>query len=123
MPNANARKGQRWESAVRDYLNSAGMNNATRVAQAGTDVGDIHLNGLFAIQCKDVAAAAYPAWVRAAEEQADAGNMRWGVVAHKKRNRPVGEAHVVMSLDTFEEIATQLAVLTSIARGGSSTNG
>ena len=50
MPNANARKGQRWESAVRDYLNSAGMNNATRVAQAGTDVGDIHLNGLFALQ-------------------------------------------------------------------------
>ena len=65
--NANKSKGTRWESAVRDYFNSSGQS-AHRIAQAGADVGDIHLNGTWALQCKDVAQR-YKDWIEDVDDQ------------------------------------------------------
>ena len=110
MPNANKRKGTAWESAVRDFINSVRVNRATRVAQAGADEGDVHVNGMFALQCKDVAASNYSKWVKDAAEQAKAARLPFSAVVHKRRQRKVGEAYVVMSLDTFTDIAARLEV-------------
>ncbi len=67
--NASKAKGTRWESSVRDFLNSTGQS-AHRIAQAGADLSDVHLNGMWALQCKDVAQQRYAEWVPAARQQA-----------------------------------------------------
>ena len=110
MTNVNKRKGTAWESAVRDYLNSVRVNRANRVAQAGEDVGDIHLNGMWALQCKDHAQARYKDWINEAAEQAKAARLPFSAVVHKRRQRKAGEAYVVMSLDTFTDIAARLEI-------------
>jgi hypothetical protein len=110
MPNANKAKGTRFESAVRDFINSVGVNRATRVAQAGEDVGDVHVNGMFALQCKDVTASNYSKWIVDAKEQARAAKVPFSAVVHKRRQRKVGEAYVVMDLDTFTDIAARLEI-------------
>ena len=119
--NSNKAKGTRWESAVRDYLNSTGQA-AHRIAQAGDDVSDVHLNGMWAIQCKDVAQQRYAEWVPAAERQADAAGLKYSAVVHKRRNLSAGEALVVMTLDQFSEITNELRVAGILAREGRNGN-
>ena len=109
MSNPNKAKGTRFESAVRDYLNSTGQS-AHRIAQAGADVADVHLNGSWALQCKDVAQQRYKDWVDDVEDQRLAAGLHFGAVVHKRRNAPVGDALVVMSLDQFAEITNRLRV-------------
>ena len=104
--NVNKAKGTRFESAVRDYFNSSGQS-AHRIAQAGADVGDIHLNGTWALQCKDVAQQRYKEWVDDVDDQRLAAGLHFGAVVHKRRNAPVGDALVVMSLDQFAETASE----------------
>ena len=113
--NPNKARGTRWESAVRDFLNSTGQD-AHRVAQAGADVSDVHLNGLWALQCKDQAQQRYAEWIPAAEQQAANAGLPLSVVVHKRRNRPVGEALVVMSLDQFADLSNRLRVSELLAR-------
>jgi hypothetical protein len=115
MPNSNKRKGTRWESAVRDYLNSSGQA-AHRIAQAGDDVSDVHLNGSWALQCKDVAQQRYAEWVPAAEKQAANAGLQNSAVVHKRRNLSVGEALVVMTLDQFTDLTNQLRVAEMLGR-------
>ena len=115
MTNANKNKGTRWESAVRDYLNSSGQS-AHRSAQAGADVGDVHLNGVWALQCKEQAQQRYAEWVPAAERQAANAALSYSAVVHKKRNAPVGDALVVMTLDTFSELTNRLRVAELLVR-------
>ncbi len=115
MTNANKAKGTRWESAVRDYLNSTGQS-AHRIAQAGADVADVHLNGLWALQCKDQAQQRYAEWVPATEKQAANAALSYSAVVHKRRNAPVGDALVVMTLDQFSEITNRLRVAELLAR-------
>lgn len=115
MSNPNKSKGTRWESSVRDFLNSSGQS-AHRIAQAGVDEGDVHVNGSWCIQCKDVAKQAYSKWVDDVENQRVASGLRFGAVIHKKRNAPVGDALVVMSLDQFAEVTNRLRVAELLVR-------
>ncbi len=119
--NSNKAKGTRWESAVRDYLNSTGQS-AHRLAQAGDDVGDVHLNGMWSIQCKDVAQQRYAEWVPEAERQSDRAGLKYSAVVHKRRNLSAGEALVVMTLDQFSEITNELRVAGMLAREGRNGN-
>ena len=115
MSNPNKRKGSLFESKVRDYLNSTGQN-AHRVAQAGADVGDVHLNGDWCLQCKDVAQQRYGEWIPEVEKQAANARLRFSAVIHKRRNRPIGDALVVMTLDQFSDIANRLRVAELMTR-------
>lgn len=115
MSNPNKAKGTRFESAVRDYLNSTGQS-AHWIAQAGADVGDVHLNGTWALQCKDQAQQRYAEWVPAAEQQAANAGLMFSAVIHKRRNRPVGEALVVMTLDQFSDLTNRLRVSELLVR-------
>lgn len=113
--NSNKAKGTRWESSVRNYFNSTGQS-AHRIAQAGDDVSDVHLNGLWAIQCKDVAQQRYAEWVPEAERQADRARLKYSAVVHKRRGLSAGEALVVMTLDQFAEITNELRVAHMMGR-------
>ncbi len=115
MSNPSKAKGTRWESSVRDFLNSTGQS-AHRIAQAGADLSDVHLNGMWALQCKDVAQQRYREWVDDVDDQRLAAGLNFGAVVHKRRNAPVGDGLVVMSLDTFAEITNRLRVAELLAR-------
>jgi hypothetical protein len=96
-------------------LNSTGQS-AHRIAQAGADVGDVHLNGTWALQCKDQAQQRYAEWVPAAERQAANAALSYSAVIHKKRNAPVGDALVVMTLDQFSDLTNRLRVAELLVR-------
>ncbi len=115
MSNPSKAKGTRWESSVRDFLNSTGQS-AHRIAQAGADVADVHLNGLWALQCKDQAQQRYAEWVPATEKQAANAALSYSAVVHKRRNAPVGDALVVMTLDQFSDITNRLRVAELLVR-------
>ena len=115
VSNPNKAKGTRWESAVRDYFNSSGQS-AHRIAQAGADVGDVHLNGTWCIQCKDVAQQRYKDWIEDVDDQRLSAGLHFGAVIHKRRNAPVGDALVVMTLDTFSELTNRLRVAELLVR-------
>ncbi len=118
MTNSNAKKGSLFESKVRDFLNSTGQS-AFRVAQAGADLSDVHLNGLWALQCKDATQQRYSEWVPAAGQQATNAGLTFSAVIHKRRNRPLGESLVVMTLDQFSDLTNRLRVADMTRKGKS----
>ena len=110
MSNANKAKGTRFESSVRNWLLDR-RSKAWRPAQTGhKDEGDVHLDNMVALQCKDAAQQRYSAWVEDANEQAVNAGLPYGVVVHKKRGKPIGESLVVLDLDTFHMIQRRLRV-------------
>jgi len=110
MSNANKRKGTRFESAVRNWLLDR-RSKAWRPAQTGhKDEGDVHVDGMVALQCKDAAQQRYSQWVDDANDQAVNAGLPYGAVVHKRRGKPVGESLVVLDLDTFHTIQRRLRV-------------
>lgn len=101
MANPNKAKGDRWESAVRDYLRANGFPNAERTrAGYAKDHGDVHLDGPTVIaQAKDHARHALPEWLtQLAEQTADAGAAH-GFLAVKRRGvGDPGKSYAVMEL-------------------------
>jgi len=110
MSSPNKARGTRWESAVRDFFLGRRMK-AYRPAQSGSaDVGDVHVNSLVALQCKDVVKSEYSKWIADANEQADCAGLPFGAVVHKRRQRSVGDSYVVMDLDSFSALIRRLSV-------------
>ena len=65
------------------------------------------------------AAAVCKDWVDDVDDQRLAAGLHFGAVVHKRRNAPVGDALVVMSLDQFAEITNRLRVAEAPSEGGS----
>ena len=105
MSNPNKRKGTVFESAVRDYLNTALPDmNVYRPAQAGAkDTGDLHGLPGMVVQCKaykDVTAGLREG-VAGAKVQAVNAGVPFGVAVVKRPRKLIGEAYVVMELADF----------------------
>ncbi|MCX4663370.1 hypothetical protein [Streptomyces uncialis] len=130
MSNPNKRKGTAWESAVRDYLNTAyglvdgsGMlrdpfdpMNVRRAAQEGSrDVGDVHAVP-FILECKDVRNPAVPTWLRQAETEARNAGFPYGVVVHKTRGLRVAAGRVHFSVRTWTRVRLALGRTTEEMR-------
>jgi len=100
--NRSKQKGTAWERAVVDYLRSNGQPYAERRALNGAlDKGDVSGIPGVVIECKNektVTLGAYADEVKT--ETANAG-ASIGVAVVKRRNRGVGDAYVVMTLDQF----------------------
>lgn len=110
MSNPSKAKGTRWESAIAAHLRERDLP-AHRVVQTGSsDVGDIHGVSPFVIQAKDRRDVldGIREGLDAVQKQAAAAGERWGVVVAKRARKPVGEAYVVMRLDTFAELLAEL---------------
>jgi hypothetical protein len=105
---AARRKGSQWERDVVAFLRSAGLVNAERAYGAGRpdDVGDIDGLPGVVVEAKNCARLEFGPWLDEAErERANAG-AQFGIVVAKRRQRPVGEAFAVM---TLEQLARLLA--------------
>ncbi len=110
MSNANARKGSRWEAAVRDFLREVFGRFVIRPRQEGyVDIGDLHLSP-FVLQAKDwkTLAAALNEGLNGAEKQAKAAGEPFGAAVVKRRNKSVGLAYTVMTLATFRDLIARL---------------
>lgn len=109
MANPAKAKGTAWETAVVRFLREAGLDTARRNAQHGAkDVGDIGGVPHFAIEAKDHATLAFSEWLDQAEAEAANAGEDFGVVVAKRRRRPVGDAYVVMTLETFTRLVQAL---------------
>ncbi|MFW8622504.1 hypothetical protein ACOI1A_00865 [Corynebacterium glutamicum] len=116
MMNANKRKGDRAERAVRDHL---ALTFPTKKTRAGfdDDLGDVIAEtprGLFTFQVKDVASPPWKTWweqlasqvtnLRSNTEKA----VRGGAIVHKVRGQgTAGRWRVVMELDQFIELLNE----------------
>ncbi|MFE6159828.1 hypothetical protein ACFQ7F_13055 [Streptomyces sp. NPDC056486] len=134
MANPNKSKGTKWESDVRDYLNVA-LNlavkdvdgklrlvdiyspfNVRRAAQEGVkDVGDVHAVP-FVLECKDVAQAAVPKWLRQAVTEAHHAGYPYGVVVHKVRRANARQGRVHFPVGTWTKVRVALGLSTADMR-------
>lgn len=124
MTSANAAKGKAFERDVVRYLAEVHGRQARRPhAEGFLDVGDIHLSP-FALQAKNYAnvATALTVGVAGAERQAGHAGEPFGAAVIKKRNAPVAEARVAMSLRTFRALVARLkSAEQALARHGTHT--
>ena len=111
--------GTGWETAVVNYLRSqlGSSQYAYKPRQEGhTDVGDIHVDADFVLQCKN-----WKTWskqdlynfVDAANEQAIAAKRAYGAACVKRRKAPgssgsVQDGLIIMDLDTFTKVVHDL---------------
>lgn len=134
MANPNKSKGTKWESDVRDFLNVAlGLAekdddgklrlvdifspfNVRRAAQEGAkDVGDVHAVP-FVLECKDVAQAAVPKWLRQAVTEAGHAGFPYGVVVHKVRRANTRQGRVHFPVGTWTKVRLALGLSTADMR-------
>lgn len=96
---ASRSKGIRFERAVADYLGTV----TTRSVRPGVheDGGDVVLGG-WLVECKDHGRLELGPWSDKANAARLVGQMAALVV--KRRQRPVGDSFVVMTLATFREV-------------------
>ncbi len=105
MSNPSKQKGTRFEREVADYLAEHGHPHAERMASRGAlDRGDLTGVVGWVLECKatktiDLAGA----MDEVAVEQANAGT-RYGAAIVKRRRKPVADAYVVLTLETFARL-------------------
>ena len=110
MTNRNKDRGTRWESAVCAFLRAAGHREVFRMADGGEfDAGDVGGLPGWALECRDRAKIDLAGNVRDAEQRAVHKNVPFAAAVIKKRNAPVADAYVCMSLVMFTEILDEMA--------------
>lgn len=108
MTNPSKAKGTRFERAVQDWLDARGVR-VVRNPPAGTkDIGDLTVwdadGDRWVVEAKATKTLDLAGGMRELNtEKANAG-AAFGVCVFKKRNAPVADAYVVMSLDDFASI-------------------
>jgi len=103
----NKIKGTRYEGEVADYIDARKPYPVERRALHGSvDRGDLVGVPDWAIECKAVQAWAKElhSFIHEAEVQAENAGVPFGCVVVKRRNRPVEDSYVVMSLRQFTEV-------------------
>lgn len=100
--------GSRFERVTADYLAKALDDDGIdrQVKTGALDLGDVRGVKIWgqpvAIECKDVATMALPAWLREAEMERGNKDALAGVVVHKKRGTgDPGSQYVTMTLKDF----------------------
>jgi hypothetical protein len=103
MPSPSRRKGTQFERDVVAYLRDHGFPYAERHYGAGrpNDVGDIDGIVGWTLEVKNCRAIELGGWMTEAEVERQNGRQQHAAVIAKRRNRPVGDAYVVMTLTSF----------------------
>jgi hypothetical protein len=106
MANPSKRKGSAFELDVVRYLQANGHPYAERTYGAGRpdDRGDIDGIPGWVIECKNEKSTDLAGWcTEAAAEAVNARRSWWAAIA-KRRNRPVCDSYVVMTLAQFARL-------------------
>lgn len=99
-------KGAGFERAVVAYLVANGFPRAARAYGAGRsdDVGDIDGVPGYTIQVRNTKRIDLAGTLDDADRQRVTAGSRYSAGIHKRRNRPVADAYVVMTLAQFVEV-------------------
>lgn len=117
MANANKRKGDVAERAVRDFLSTLWPTKKTR-AGFDDDLGDVLADtpaGRLVVQVKDVASPEWKKWyaqladqVRVCREHTESIDVLGGILVHKYRGRGNPEDwHAICRLEDLTEMITR----------------
>ncbi len=103
---APKRKGSAYERDVVGYLRGHGFPEAERAYGAGRpdDVGDIANVPGVTMEVKNHNHIDLASFVDEAEHEAENARTPYGVAVVKRRQRPVAESYVVMTLETFTRL-------------------
>jgi len=109
MTSPQARKGSQFERDVVAYLQAHGHPYAERHYGSGRpdDVGDIDGVVGWTLELKNHKAMDLAGWADEAERERVNGRQSFAAVIAKRRNRPSGDAYVVMSLDTLARLLAE----------------
>lgn len=112
MSNPNKDRGSRWERALATYFQESGFPEVDRIRGKGLrDVGDLGGLRSFVIEAKDWARPNFPEFIRQAKTEAQNAGKPFGVAIQKKRRAPVGDALVLMDLDSFLRLLQYIETL------------
>lgn len=97
---ASRDKGARFERAIAAQFKHHGYQNAERQLERRRDQGDIQGGpaGIH-VECKDHGTLNLSGWLDQAHTAASPDSLP--VVIHKRRNKPVADSYVTMTLTTF----------------------
>jgi hypothetical protein len=100
------RKGNAFELAIVAFLREHGFPYAERSYGVGRpdDRGDIDGIPGWTIEAKNQKAIDLAGWCGEAKAEAANSRSHWWAVIAKRRNRPIGDAYVVMDLTTFSRL-------------------
>lgn len=109
MTSPERRTGDGWERAIVAYLREHGFPFAERAYGAGRpdDVGDIAGLPGWCLEAKAHKTMDLAGWADEAAKEAENARCPWWAVIAKRRNRPAGDAYVVMSLAQFAELLAE----------------
>lgn len=113
MTNPNKARGTTFERAVRMFFLDHEIDAYKPAAQGLADSGDIHGVSPFVVQAKDwhhVTSAINAGLAGAAKQKQVAGEL-YGAAVVARRDRPVREAYVVLSMEDFVDIIHELRTL------------
>jgi len=103
------RKGSVFENEIVKFLRDHGFPFAERAYGAGRpdDVGDINGIAGWCIEAKNHKSMDLAGWANEAAAEATNARCRWWAVIAKRRNKPISDAYVVMSLAQFAELMAE----------------
>ena len=109
MTNRNKVKGSQFERDVVAYLRANGHQYAERAYGAGRPDGRGDIDGIpgWTLELKNHRALELSAWQDEAERERENGRRRFAAVVFKRRNKPVADAYVLLSLSTFAELLAE----------------
>ena len=109
MTSPERRKGNGFELAIVSYLREHGFPFAERAYGAGRpdDRGDIDGVPGWVIEAKNHKSMDLAGWANEAAAEALNARAHWWCVIAKRRNRPVGDAYVVMPLSQFARLLAE----------------
>jgi hypothetical protein len=115
MANPSKKKGTAWEAAVVDYLRAHGQPHAERRALTGNaDKGDITGIPGVMVECKNEAKVTLGAYADEVKIQTANAHASIGAAVVKRRNRPPGDAYVLMSLRQFADLLADETIASPI---------
>ena len=110
MANANKAKGTAFETAICRYLIGWGFDARRKVQRGQHDEGDIEVREIpdLVIQAKNQGQLRIADWLDSAIDQGRAAGAPLALVVAKRRGKPVADSFVVVALDTFADMMTEL---------------
>ena len=106
MTSKQKAKGSQWERDVAKAFNEGGFPSVERRYGAGAQQDKGDLNGLqgFVVECKNVGRVSLNSIMDETEVERTNAQVPFGIAVIKRRNKPTGEAHVVMPLNQFIDL-------------------
>lgn len=108
MTNKSKAKGTRWESAIRDWLNTLGFTTWREAQHGAKDQGDIMGIPYWTLEAKDEKTITLAAYMKELEAEIANHDTTFGAVIVKRKGKGVADAYAVMPLARLVMVIREL---------------